>query len=253
MLHFALVYAVSIFVGILVATEVGWRVGRGTAAHGGGGASTGLIDGTVHTLFGLLLAFTFSGAAARFDQRRELIIAEAEAMDTAYSRLDTLPTEARPPLQALLRQYVSTRLATYRAADLDVALQEFDRGRTLLEELWDQAVPAVDRSPNPTTQALVLTGLDEMGDLATTRLALTHVHPLPTVYAMLFGFGLLSSFVAGVAIAKGGKRAPVHVLVYGLAIAGTTYVILDLEYPRLGVMRVDPADVMLSDVLERMH
>jgi hypothetical protein len=34
----------------------------------------GALDGAVYGLFGLLIAFTFSGAAGRFDARRDLIL-----------------------------------------------------------------------------------------------------------------------------------------------------------------------------------
>ena len=59
-----------------------------------GAEGVGVIDGAVFALPGLLLAFTFSGAAARFDTRRHLIVEEANAIGTAYLRLDLLPPDA---------------------------------------------------------------------------------------------------------------------------------------------------------------
>ena len=61
---------------------------------------------------GLLIAFTFSGAATRFDGRRQLIGEEANAIGTAYLRMDLLPQAAQPALREDFRNYVDARLST---------------------------------------------------------------------------------------------------------------------------------------------
>jgi hypothetical protein len=75
---------------------------------------TGAVEGAIFGLLGLLVAFTFSGASARFDTRRDLIVEETNAIGSAYLRLDLLSAEAQSALQALFRQYVDVRLAVYR-------------------------------------------------------------------------------------------------------------------------------------------
>jgi hypothetical protein len=67
---------------------------------------------------GLLIAFTFSGAAARFDARRHLVVEEADAISTAYLRLDVLPSDAQAQLRDKFRRYVETRRAVYRKQDM---------------------------------------------------------------------------------------------------------------------------------------
>ena len=71
------------------------------------------IENADFALFGLLLAFTFSGAIARFDEHRSLITEEINMIDTADRRLDLLPREAHPPIRQLFRDYVTTRLNQY--------------------------------------------------------------------------------------------------------------------------------------------
>ena len=56
---------------------------------------SGAVVGAVFALLGLLMAFTFSGAYSRFDVRRQLIVQEANAIGTAYLRLDLLPVSPR--------------------------------------------------------------------------------------------------------------------------------------------------------------
>src|SRR5580698_945888 len=67
------------------------------------------IEGAVFALFGLLLAFTFSGAIARYDDHRKLIVEESNDIGTAYLRLDLLPTSAQPALRQDFRDYANLR------------------------------------------------------------------------------------------------------------------------------------------------
>jgi hypothetical protein len=50
---------------------------------------------------GLMIAFTFSGAASRFDSRRQLIVEEANKIGTAYLRIELLPASLEATLHAL--------------------------------------------------------------------------------------------------------------------------------------------------------
>src|SRR5947199_10259465 len=108
-------FAVLLFGGMLIMLEVGRRLGirrRPTESEGERG-SLGTIEGAMFALFGLVVAFTFSGAASRFNEKRVLIAEEANTIETAYLRLDLLGREARPELQQLFRQYVDSRLDIY--------------------------------------------------------------------------------------------------------------------------------------------
>src|ERR1700730_10378466 len=76
-------------------------------------AESGAIEGAIFALFGLLLAFTFSGAIARYDTHRQLIVEESNDIFTAYLRLDLLPPAAQPALRQLFRDYTTSRLHLY--------------------------------------------------------------------------------------------------------------------------------------------
>ncbi len=94
---------------VLVCLEAGWRAGRRRArleSHNAF-AGQGTVEAAVFGLMALLMAFTFSGAASRFDSKRQLVIQEANAIGTAYLRLDLLPPAAQAfagPLQAVPRR-----------------------------------------------------------------------------------------------------------------------------------------------------
>ena len=71
-IRFVELCSLSLFLGILLCLEVGRRIGirRSAQAAEGTAAEGRVVEGVVFGLLGLLVAFTFSGAAARFDARR---------------------------------------------------------------------------------------------------------------------------------------------------------------------------------------
>ena len=100
---------------------------------------------------------------------------------------------------------------------------------------------------------VLLPALNQMIDITTTRLMAARNHPPRVVYVMLAGFILAGAFLAGYAMARGRSRSWTHVLVFAAVMTATFYVILDIEYPRLGLIRVDDADEVLVDLRRQME
>jgi hypothetical protein len=212
------------------------------------------VDGAVFALLGLLIAFTFSGAASRFDTRRQLIVEEANAIGTAYLRLDILPPSAQTALREKFRQYVETRLEVYRKLpDLSAARAELVKGAKLQEEIWSQAVAASQAEGAQPARVLVLPALNAMIDITTTRTMAGKMHPPMIIFIMLIGLSLVSSLLAGYGMAGGKARSWVHIVGFAATMALAVYVILDLEFPRLGLIRVDAFDQVLVDVRASMR
>jgi hypothetical protein len=253
---FAVVCTAGLFVGMLVFLEIGRRIGVWRLAKDPEGATVGVgtVDGAVFGLLALLVAYTFSGAASRFDTRRQMIIEEANDIGTAYLRLDLLHTAAQPPLRAHFRQYVAARLAVYRQlADVAAATEALGRLATIQTEIWSQAV-ASSRLPeaHPDTAKLLLPALNAMIDITTTRTLALQTHPPMIIFAMLFVLALASALLAGHSMAGSKRRNWLHMVSFAALIAVAVYVILDLEFPRLGVIRIEAFDHALVDLLESM-
>lgn len=247
--------SVGLFLGMLLLLEVGRRMGSRRLAEEGEGAKEGLgaVEGAIFGLLGLLIAFTFSGAVSRFDDRRRLVAEEANAIGTAYLRLDVLPVEARAVLQEKFRQYLDSRLLTYRKLpDIAAARAQHARSVALQGEIWAQAVASVASGP-PSAPMLLLPALNEMIDITTTREMATLMHPPTVVFAMLAALALMAALLAGYAMAGSRTRHWHHMLGFAAIMAATVYVILDLEYPRLGLIRVDAADRVLVELRQGMN
>jgi hypothetical protein len=212
------------------------------------------VHGAVFALLGLLIAFTFSGAASRFDHRRDLIVEEANDIGTAYLRIALLPDAARGPLQDKFREYVDSRLHTYRAGtDVVRVSQLLQQTAQHQSQIWKMAVDAIDHAPSPPVAALILPSLNDMFDIVTTRTAATQMHPPAVVWVMLGGLTLVCSFLVGYDLGGGGRRNWLHVLTFALLFSLTLYVIIDMEYPRVGLIRVTAMDRVLEDVRDSMR
>jgi hypothetical protein len=99
----------------------------------------------------------------------------------------------------------------------------------------------------------VVAGANEMLDRADERMFALRMHPPWVVYAMLIGFALLSAVLAGRGLALEKRRHALHPSVYALVLAGLVFVIIDFEFPRLGLIRVDSSDIVLLDLKRAMH
>lgn len=249
--------AAGMFVGMLVFLEIGRWLGvrerERAADREGAEAGIGAMEGAVFALFGLLIAFTFSGAMERFDHRRELIVDEANAIGTAYLRLDLLPAEAQPALRVLFRQYLESQLSLYHeVADPQAVKGELERATALQEAIWKQALEAARATGNPQVLMLVASSLNAMIDSAATRVAAARKHTPKAIFGMLFVLAFASALLAGRSMAASQRRKWLHMLVFACAIATSVFVILNLEFPRLGLIRIEVADQALVDVLEGM-
>ena len=248
----ALLLAAGLFAAMVVCQEVGRRLGLRRVQHDpeGARAGAGVVEGAIFALLGLLIAFTFSGAASRFDERRKLIVEEANAIGTAYLRIDLLPAAAQGELRDHFRRYLDARLAAYRAVpDMDKVNAELARANALQQEIWSKAVAA---TAGTQASVLVLPALNQMIDITTTRTMAARTHPPAVIFVLLCGLALLSALLAGDAMATGRRRDWIHMATFAIAVAGAVYVILDMEFPRVGFIRVDDFDAVLVDLRASM-
>jgi hypothetical protein len=247
----------GMLVAMMIFLEIGRRIGVRRIAKNPEGIRNGVstLEGAVFGLLGLLIAFTFSGALSRFDSKRQLIVEETNDIGTAYLRVDLLPGESQPAARALFRQYIDSRLQTYRLLpDLAAANKELGRSVKLQGEIWRQSV-AASQLPDARLDAgrLFLPALNAMIDITTTRTMAMQVHPPRIIYILLFVLALASSLLAGYAMAEAKGRTWVHMLCFSLAMAAAIYVILDVEYPRYGFIRVDDFDKALIELRNGMN
>ena len=249
--------AIGVFAGMLILFEVGRRVGRARLARDpeGAGKGAGPVEAGVFGLLGLLLAFSFSGAASRFEDRRHLVTAESNAIGTAYLRVDLVPADAQPVIRELFRRYLEARIEAYRnTADIAAHEARLAEADALQGEIWSAAMSAV-RRPDATNYApmLLFPALNEMIDITTTRRVASQNHPPTVIFVGLAGLCLVSALLVGYVTSASGTRNWFYVLLFAATMSLTFYLIIDLEYPRLGLIRVNAADQTLVALRELMR
>jgi hypothetical protein len=220
----------------------GLRLRRQTAPQ------SSAVEGAVFALFGLLLAFTFSGAVARYDAHRELVTEERNYIETAFLRLDLLPSQDRPRLRQLFRDYVDSRLHLYNSglAEISPATEQLKR------EIWQESVADVAASgANPDATRLVLPALNNMFDITATRLNAFNMHPPSVVFWLLFILSGGSAFLAGFGMSA-PTRSWFYTIAFALAVTLTVYATLEIEYPSQGLIRLTNTDQVLTNLRDSM-
>jgi hypothetical protein len=109
-------------------------------------------------------------------------------------------------------------------------------------------VEAAQKTGTAYASIQLVPALNAMIDITTTRLAVTQFHPPRIVFVMLAILSLIAAMLAGYQMATAARRSWFHVSLFVLTFTLAVYVILDLEYPRLGLIRVDAADALLKDL-----
>jgi hypothetical protein len=251
----AVVVSISLFVGMLLCLEAGFRIGsrvsqKSDYSHEG----IATIGAAVFALLGLLLGFTFANGISHLDQRRELIIREANAIGTAYLRLDLLPAPEQPEMRSLFRNYLDTRLLVYeKLPNIDAADQELARAAQLQQQIWNKAVADGLSDPSQHVARLLLPALNDMIDVTTSRTIALHTHLPPLIFSLSIIVALLSGLLAGYDMAKRRRRSWLHMMLYAVVIALTVFTFLDLDYPRFGLIRLNAADSALIQLRDSIR
>jgi len=246
------VLSVALFAVLLVLLELGSRlaIARGDTES----SRLGPIEGAVFGLLGLLIAFAFSGAAMRYNDRRELIIQEADAIGTVYMRLDLVDPALRPAVVQQLRDYTDTRLELYRhLGEPAMAAQLSLRAGFLQQSLWRTVLADCNDQKGLTATFLLVPALNEMFDVSAKRTAALRNHPPSVVYVLLISITLACAFLAGYAFGPGQAKHRIAMISFSAIMSFSIYVIIDLEFPRFGLIRISGEDVVLEQVRDTMH
>jgi len=208
----------------------------------------------VFGLPGLIIAFTFAGAESRFEHRRHLITEEANAIGTAYLRMDLLPVVTRSEMKALFLRYIETRLAAFRSVEDAAATKAIlEISAALQGEIWQKSVIACDR-PEASRHAgiLAFAALNTLIDITTTRATANIDHPPIVILLLFFALSLIGSLLVGYIMSLNNRRHWLHPLAFAVMVSLTVFVILDIEFPRRGLVRVDLADKPLIELRQSM-
>lgn len=229
-----------ILFGFLIASYVvGHRLNKARNKHNENsnqdlsGINTALLG-----LLALLLAFTFSMSNSRFDNRRKLMIDEANAIGTVLLRMDVYPDSMRDVLRGHLKEYVEARIAYYDAGMNEEEIQkQHIRTEQASAKMWAAAVAhaKVDYVTAQTSELLLV--LTPMIDLVSERRASLESTIPDSIMYFLFVICLGSFFLLG--YDNRNKFDWIVIVGFSFMLAATVFTIIDLDRSRSGLIRMD--------------
>ncbi len=235
---------VLIAILLLLVFEIGFRIGRWYQIRTPDETEKGPNDmfvGSLLALLAFLLAVTMGMAADRFDARRGLVVAEANAIDTTYLRAGYLPEADTNATRALLREYAPLRVNVDDPVQL---LANFKRSEEIHAQLWAIA-ERLGREQSSDVLAAYIESLNEMINLHTTRMtALVYGRVPETVILLLIGGAALSLGMVGYSAGLTGRRSPLTAIVLVIALSAVLVLVLDLDRPRNGFLQVSQQPII---------
>lgn len=241
-------FVTVVFIG--GAVWVAWTLGVQWRDRGGEdeSGSVGMTIGALLSLLGFLLAFTFGMANNRFEERRQAVLEEANAIGTAYLRADLLSPELELEAKALLTEYLAVRLRAVESRKTEETVRR-NIGQTINgiivdserihSALWNVSVDASDTTPTAITGYFVAS-INEVIDIHSVRVVLGTKTTIPVeIWVCLYvlaAFGLAgSAFYASVS----GAKSVYPTLALVVAFSSILTIITDLDSPQHGMLQTD--------------
>jgi hypothetical protein len=237
-----LVFVVS-FVVLWLSTQLGARVlGRWRKLDQEAREDFGVILAATLTLLGLIIGFSFSMATSRYDQRKNLEEAEANAIGTEYVRADLLPPADAQKVRALIRNYLDQRISFYATRDEQQLKQVDARTAQLQAELWSAVLAPASAQPTPVV-ALAVSGMnDVLNSQGYTQAAWWNRIPI-AAWGLLATIAICGNLLLGYGTRNPRGERALH-LVLPLVVSISFFLIADIDSPRGGVILVKPQNLV---------
>ncbi|MBX0334238.1 hypothetical protein K3G39_13425 [Pontibacter sp. HSC-14F20] len=241
--HNSILIVAVLFVLILVAQEIGYRIGHRYQRKTDKDVKTqtNTIQAGTLGLLALILGFTFNMGLHRYDSRSEAVINEANAIGTALVRTHLLPTPYDSLSQALLQQYIDLRLAVSNTDYAMVTEQEALAKETkdLQRNIWEHAVKAARIDPRTVTTGFFINSLNNMIESHGIRNALLAAHIPEVILFLLFIVFIMSGALIGYGSGLGNQRAILPSALMSFLICLVVFIIIDLDRPKRGIIKID--------------
>jgi hypothetical protein len=241
----------TLMLGFFISRAVGLRRAGKESSEGLGSSLEAMASG----LLGLLLAFNFSIAQSRFEDREKEIVREADAIGTMYLRCSLLDAEDRRLCRDHLRSYAALRIAAYASygrAEASSLVNQLAKGEQIQNELWSMVTRAVREHPDA-PRAVLMMGLNELIDLdADRRASIRIIVPQAVTVAIMLAciaWAVLLGYSLGLK-RQGSWAGWVMVTVLIGVVFG---VALDLDRPVTGLVTTAAAERSMKQVLEMMQ
>ncbi|TAH13470.1 MAG: hypothetical protein EAZ12_01465 [Sphingobacteriia bacterium] len=210
----------------------------------------GVVEGALFGLLGLIMAFTFGMAGSRFESKRLVITEEANAIGTAYLRVDLYQNDSvKTVFRNHFKQYIEARIESYEVG-YNPPMREILKSKSdsISKQIWNYTT-ALSKQPNnyiPTMQ--MVPALNEMIDIVTTRESALKARVPDSIIWLMFLMILACSFLIGFSIPVNKKVNFISIVGFIVLSLLVVYVILDLDRPSRGLINLSEQNKVIIDL-----
>ncbi|HET7265013.1 MAG TPA: hypothetical protein VFL28_10115 [bacterium] len=225
-----------------VCIALGSAVRRGFAFESGGPEERALsvAHGAIFVLTGLILGFSFSYAAGRFDVRRLLVVEEANAIGTTYLRASNLPAGTADKFRTILREYAQARLGIYsNVTDPETSLALERRSIAVRNALWAILVAAESSDTRNVQFGLLTQALNTMFDISARESAALGTHLPIAMLVLVLVVSLVAATLVGVHFERMRGLPGFLGLIVALLFATVVTTVVDLDRPQVGLVQLN--------------
>ena len=244
------VLGLAFFVAMVAVCEAGFYWHRRSIAAEGESHEEGQeahVLGAALGLLALMIAFTFSMAQGRYDERRALVAEEASALETTYLMSRMLDEPGRSEIAVLLRRYVQVRLDYFGSGGDAAQLDAYDEASEAMhDELWEATLRAIHPLRAATAAGLVAEPMARVIEIQEERRSARHARVPGEVLGALIVYSLITAYTLGYVM--GGIRSRhriVSTILFAL-ITVSILVTLDLDNPTSGAIRLSPEPLLAA-------
>jgi hypothetical protein len=251
-MHFLLDHPIIFLLVLLIVLGTATRLGAGLRRRHGPmdearRSDFDIVLGATLTLLSLIIGFSFSMAANRYDLRKNYEEAEANAIGTAYARADLLPAADAARVKQLLRVYTKERVRFYTisnyALDTDRLLNQLSQVTTRTQaQLWAAVVAPVTANQTAPMALAAAAMNDALNSQGYAQAAAWNRNP-PGAWVLLCTIGVVATIMIGFRFDAGSRQRRL-ILVLPTLIAISMFLIADIDCPRGGIIRVLPQNLM---------
>ncbi len=232
-------FSVGVLVGMPVCCQVGYWLGRHARRRPDGDAMSHTMNwqAAVLALGALLIGFTFSMATQRFEDRKRILIGEANAIGTAYLRTQVVDNPTGDEIRALMRQYIDERIALYDVTEPSRVEAVEQASAVLQQQIWSRVMAVARAYQRPVMTGLLVATVNEMIDIADERRGVRE-NPVPysafLVLVLVTGVAMGSiGYTCGVS----GKKLLFGMVVMPVLVAAVIVLVYDLANVSSGLVR----------------
>ncbi len=206
------------------------------------------IGGAVFGLLALLVGFTLAMAIGRWDARREVVVAESNAIGTLWLRAGLFEQSVRDELRASLREYTDARIALAKSGgDLDQFRAARQKSEALQPEIWSTVERAGTLETSPAKLSSLIAAANELIDIHELRLSAVESFLPASMMLLLLGVAGVSIYFLAWSFGAAGHGGRTAMLLLVLLVASVLFLIMDINRPQRGTFQVG------VDTLERVQ